>query len=73
MNLEDKKREVAWYDNANFVTNLIIVVLSLILIASQSLGGSSDLTAWELFKNVINPDSTAIRRDRDLFFQETIY
>ena len=54
MNLEDKKREVAWYDNANFVTNLIIVVLSLILIASQSLGGSSDLTAWELFKNVIN-------------------
>lgn len=54
MNLEDKKKEVAWYDNANFVTNLIIVVLSLILIASQSLGGSSDLTAWELFKNVIN-------------------
>ena len=54
MNLEDKKKEVSWYDNANFVTNLILVVLALILISSQSLGGSSDLTAWDLFKNVIN-------------------
>ena len=53
MNLEDKKKEVSWYDNANFVTNLILVVLALILISSQSLGGSSDLTAWDLFKNVI--------------------
>lgn len=54
MNLEDKKKEISWYDNPNFITNLIILVLSLILIASQSLGGSSDLTAWVLFKNIIN-------------------
>ncbi len=60
MNLEDKKKEISWYDNPNMLTTLIILVLCLILVCSQSLGIGSQLTGWELFRNVINLNTTYV-------------
>lgn len=60
MNLEEKKKVVSWYDNPNMITTLIILVLCLILIGSQSMGSGSQLDGWELFRNVINLNTTYV-------------
>lgn len=54
MDLENKKKETNWYDNPGLISNLIIFVLFLILICSQSLGGNSKLSAGVLFSNILN-------------------
>ena len=54
MNLENKKKEINWYDNPGLISNLLLFVLILIIICSQSLGGKSDLSAADLFSNVLN-------------------
>ena len=54
MDLENKKKETNWYDNPGLISNLIILVLLLILICSQSLGGNSKLSAAVLFSNILN-------------------
>ena len=60
MNLENKKKEINWYDNPGLISNLIIFVLILILICSQSLGGKSELSAAALFSNILNLNSLYI-------------
>lgn len=60
MNLEEKKKELSWYDNPNMLTTLILLDLFLIIICSQSLGIGSQLTGWELFRNVINLNTTYV-------------
>ena len=54
MDLENKKKEINWYDNPGLISNLLLFVLALIIICSQSLGGKSDLSAADLFSNVLN-------------------
>ena len=60
MNLEEKKKELSWYDNPNMLTTLILLDLFLIIICSQSLGIGSQLNGWELFRNVINLNTTYV-------------
>lgn len=45
MNLDEKKVELEWYDNPSIVTNLLIVVISLIIIFSQSFAVNSNMSA----------------------------
>lgn len=60
MNLESKDERIVWYNNPVIVSNLVLLVVVLIIIFSQSLGIYSDIKAWEVFKNVINLNSIYI-------------
>lgn len=54
MNLEEKKEVKSWYDKPRFVTNVVTLLLFGILVYSQSISSNSDLTGWELFRNIMN-------------------
>lgn len=54
MDLEEKKVEQNWYDNPNTVTWIIILVLSLIILSSQSFAINSDIDALKIFQDVLN-------------------
>ena len=54
MNLEDKKEKKSWYDNPKFVINIVTLLLIGIMVYSQSISSSSDLTGWDLFRNIMN-------------------
>ena len=58
MKKRNKKSALKWYDNAHFVTNLIIVVISIFIIASQSLANGE--LSFALFSSVINHNSIYI-------------
>jgi len=58
MNLEDKKKEMSWYDNPGLICNIILFVLFLIIISSQSLGVKSELSMSDLFSNILNLNTT---------------
>jgi len=60
MNLEENKKELSWYNNPSLLTSLILLDLFLILIFSQSLGIGSQLTAQELFRNIINLNTSYV-------------
>ena len=34
--MSKSKNDIKWYDSGNFITNLIIIVIALIVISSQS-------------------------------------
>lgn len=52
----DKKSDIKWYDNANIVTSLIIGIIALIILASQSFAVSGE-SSLALFGSVINHNS----------------
>ncbi len=54
MDLENKKKDINWYDNPGLISNIIMLVLFLIIISSQSLGGNSDLSVRDLVSNILN-------------------
>ena len=54
MNLEEKREAKSWYDNPRFVVNIITILLLGILIYSQSISNNSELSGWELFRNIMN-------------------
>ena len=54
MNLEEKNEKKSWYDNPRFIVNLITIILLGILVYSQSISSTSNLTGWELFRNIMN-------------------
>ena len=54
MNLEEKKEVKSWYDKPRFVVNIVTLLLFGILVYSQSISSSSNLTGWELFRNIMN-------------------
>ena len=58
MKKRNKKSALKWYDNAHFITNLIIVIISIFIIASQSLANGE--LSFALFSSVINHNSIYI-------------
>lgn len=58
MKKRNKNSSLKWYDNAHFVTNLIIVIISIFIIASQSLANGE--LSFALFSSVINHNSIYI-------------
>ena len=58
MNLEDKKKDMSWYDNPGLISNIILFVLFLIIISSQSLGVKSELSMSDLISNILNLNTT---------------
>ena len=55
MSKENKKKDVVeWYDNPNFVTTFIILMISLIVILSQSFAVNNGLGAGEILSSILN-------------------
>lgn len=54
MDLEEKQKETSWYDNPGLVTTLIISLISLIIILSQSFAINNNLSAISIFRNILN-------------------
>lgn len=52
----DKKSDIKWYDNAGIITSLIIGIIALIILASQSFAVSGE-SSLALFGSVINHNS----------------
>lgn len=53
-NLEKKKNEIEWYDNPNVVTNLIILMIALIVILSQSFAVNNGLSVMDILSSILN-------------------
>ena len=51
------EKEEFWYDNPNIVTNLIIGLIAIIVILSQSFAINNNLTTGEILRNIINHNS----------------
>ena len=47
-------KKVEWYDNANIITNSIIVLILLMMILSQSFAINNNLSTVNIFRNIIN-------------------
>lgn len=57
MDLEKKQNSVEWYDNPSIVTNIIIGLIAIIVILSQSFAINNNLSTEEILKNIINHNS----------------
>lgn len=51
---DKKKNEIEWFDNPNVVTNLIILMIGLIVILSQSFAVNNDLGVAEILSGILN-------------------
>lgn len=51
---QDKKKQVAWYDNPNLITSLIIGLIVLIIILSQSFAVNNNLSVANILSSILN-------------------
>lgn len=58
MNLEEKKDNELWYDNPSIVTWLIILIISIIILSSQSFSINSNVDTLRMFQDVLNHNIT---------------
>lgn len=58
MNLEEKKNNIEWYDNPSIITWLIILIISIIILSSQSFSINSDINALRMFQDILNHNIT---------------
>lgn len=58
MNLEEKKDNELWYDNPSIVTWLIILIISIIILSSQSFSINSNVNALRMFQDILNHNIT---------------
>lgn len=58
MNLEEKKNNAEWYDNPSIITWLIILIISIIILSSQSFSINSDINALRMFQDILNHNIT---------------
>ena len=58
--MEKIKTEKEWYDNPNVLTNILIVFIGIIVILSQSFAVKSNLGAEDIFRSLLNYNSTYI-------------
>ena len=49
----EKNKKIEWYNNAKFITNIILVVIPIIIVLSQSLV-SDQISGIKLFQNILN-------------------
>ena len=57
MELEKNKTEIEWYDNPGIVTNVIITLIAVIIILSQSFAINNNLSTQEILRSIINHNS----------------
>lgn len=57
MNLEKKQTEIEWYDNPTIITNIVIGLIALVIILSQSFAINNNLSTEEILKSIINHNS----------------
>lgn len=57
MELEKKQTEIEWYDNPLIVTNIIIGLIAIIIILSQSFAINNNLSTQAILRSVINHNS----------------
>lgn len=55
--MENKKEEIEWYDNPNFITTLGIIVLVLIIVLSQSFAVKNNLGTNDILRSLLNHNS----------------
>lgn len=53
-NIEKKKNEIEWYDNPNVITNLMILMIALIVILSQSFAVNNGLGVADILSSILN-------------------
>lgn len=58
--MEKIKTEKEWYDNPNVLTNILIVFIGIIVILSQSFAVKNNLGAEDIFRSLLNYNSTYI-------------
>lgn len=57
MELEKKQIEIEWYDNPLIVTNIIIGLIAIIIILSQSFAINNNLSTQAILRSIINHNS----------------
>ncbi len=57
MNIDKKQNEVGWFDNPGMVINVIIGLIAVIIILSQSFAVNSNLSTIVILKNIVNHNS----------------
>ena len=57
MELEKKQVEVEWYDNPGIITNIIIALIAIIIILSQSFAINNNLSTQAILSSIINHNS----------------
>lgn len=57
MELEKKQVEVEWYDNPGIITNIIIALIAIIVILSQSFAINNNLSTQAILSSIINHNS----------------
>ena len=55
--MKKKNKEVEYYDNPNLITSLIIGIIALIIILSQSFAINNNLSAVSILSNILNHNS----------------
>lgn len=57
METENKKLDNSWYNNASIIINIIIGLISLIIILSQSFAINHNLSTNDIFRSLLNHNS----------------
>ena len=57
MEIEKKNTEIEWYDDPGIVTNLIIGLIAVIIILSQSFAINNNLSTGAILKSIVNHNS----------------
>lgn len=57
MEIKKQRTEIEWYDNPNIITNLIIVLIAIVIILSQSFAINNNLSTTEILRSIINHNS----------------
>lgn len=55
--MEDKKKNIYWYNNPNFITTLAISVLVLIIVLSQSFAVKNNIGTNDILRSLLNHNS----------------
>lgn len=58
--MEEKNKKLVWYDNANVLTNIILVSAIVVIVISQSMAVNSDVNAIVMLRNLLNHNLTYI-------------
>ena len=64
MELENKKAEIEWYDNPGFITNLIIGLIAIVIILSQSFAVNNNLSTHEILSSIIIKKDGGIKNEK---------
>lgn len=57
MNIDKKEQEFSWFDDPGIVTNIIIALIAIIIILSQSFAVNSGLGTMDILKSIVNHNS----------------